>query len=90
MIVTGYHTGVIRIIDSPLGDGAVCAIGDNWFYFGGYEAEQESAASYVRAVPSEDIIREIYDVLEDFRKCEDFQDEYQYYASYLYEHGIHD
>ena len=33
MIREGYSAGIVRVIDSPHGDGAVCQIGDYWFYF---------------------------------------------------------
>ena len=86
MIAKGYDAGIVRIIDSPHGDGAVCQIGDNWFYFGGQTAERETAASYVRAVPRDDIVRSIYEVLEDFRReSGTFGNEYMYYEAILRE-----
>ena len=86
LLSKGYDAGLVRIVDSPMGDGAVCAIGENWFYFGGLTAEQHSAAEYVKAVPKEDILNEIFMVLEDFRReAGDFGDEYMYYDSYLRE-----
>lgn len=90
MVSAGYATGVIRIVDSPNGDGAVCQIGDNWFYFGGHEAEGVSAEEYVRNTPLEDIITEIHIVLTDFgwSRDDELADEYRYYESYLREHGI--
>lgn len=82
-----YRKGLVKITDSPNGDGAVCAIGNNWFYFGGLTAEENTAASYVKVVPEEDIVKEIYDVLDDFRTngCEEQSDEYAYYEAYLNE-----
>ena len=82
-----YRKGLVKIIDSPNDDGAVCGIGGNWFYFGGLTAEQETAKSYVEKIPEEDIINEIYAVLEDFRVCafEEHNDEYAYYEAYLNE-----
>ena len=86
MLARGYDAGFVRIIDSPLGDGAVCAIGENWFYFGGMTAEEYTAAEYIKVVPKAEILREIFSVLEDFRKeAGDFGDEYMYYDSYLSE-----
>lgn len=32
MIREGYAAGVVRVIDSPHGDGVVCQIGGYWFY----------------------------------------------------------
>ena len=90
MVEQGYDAGIIRIVDSPHGDGAVCAIGDYWFYFGGLTAEEcGTAEEYIRVVPREDIVREVLEVLEDFRREGDtFGDEYRYYESYLKENGV--
>lgn len=85
----GYNNGLVRIVDSPNGDGAVCQIGDGWFYFGGEEAESVSAADYVDNVPIDDILSEIHIVLTEFFEIgEEFADEYAYYESYLLEQGI--
>ena len=89
MIAEGYRAGLVRLIDSPNGDGTVCQIGDNWIYFGGLEAEGISPEEYKKAVPEEDIINEIFSVLDDFKTSgEEFLDEYHYYAFWLKEHGI--
>ena len=92
MVERGYDAEIIRIVNSPLGDGAVCAIGDNWFYFGGITAEEcRTAVEYIKMVPRKDIVCEIFEVLEDFRKDRNvFEDEYRYYEYYLEENGIHD
>lgn len=86
-IENGYRSGIVRVVDSPIGDGAVCHIGDDWFYFGGQTAEDaDSAEEYVRVIPQEDIVRMIYDVLEDFRMAGgEFEDEYAYFDSVLSE-----
>ena len=42
MIRDGLKFGAVAIIDSPNGDGAVCQIGESWFYFGGMEAETQT------------------------------------------------
>ena len=44
-VVEGMEHGDISVVDSPNDDGAVCKIGDNWFYFGGQEAEDMTAAA---------------------------------------------
>ena len=81
--------GIIRLIESPHGDGVVCAIGDFWFYFGGLAAEGSTPEEYRQNTPKDTIIREIYDVLWDFSATGDeFLDEYGYYSLYLQEHGI--
>ena len=89
MIKEGYEKGIVKIIMSPHDDGVVCSIGDNWFYFGGMTAEEcKTTEEYTTNVPQEDIVREIFDVLDDFRIQDEFEDEYHYYMFYLQEHGI--
>lgn len=86
VIQAGLKAGLIRLETDPnMGSGTVCAIGDNWFYFGGTTAEEMDPSEYVKNVPEEDIVFSIYDVLEDFGKHEDFRDEYLYYAYFLQE-----
>lgn len=86
MVKAGYDAGIIKLIESPHKDGVVCCIGDNWFYFGGGTAEESSVESYQRDVPVEDIVREIYETLDDFRQSgETYKDEYLYYFYYLSE-----
>ena len=87
MVKHGYEQGVINIIESPHNDGVVCGIGDNWFYFGGMTAEEcKTPKEYTMNVPQDDIVREIFEVLEEF--FTEFEDEYYYYMYYLQEHGI--
>ena len=85
MIRDGLKSGVIAVVDSPYDDGAVCQIGEHWFYFGGQIAEDMSAAEYFTDVPQDDIVKEIFDVLEDFRHDPEFSDEYGYYEAVLAE-----
>lgn len=86
MLKKGYEQGVVRLIDSPNGDGVVCGIGDNWFYFGGFRTEGVSVEEYCKDIPFEEILDEIFNVLEDFRKEGDvFEDEYLYYEAFLNE-----
>lgn len=86
-VFLGIERGVIKLVVDPnMESGTVCQIGDNWFYFGGLTAEELSPEEYVKNVPKEDIVREIYEVLEDFRKDEgDLSDEYGYYDAVLSE-----
>lgn len=87
MIINGYKQQLINLIDSPNGDGIVCGIGVNWFYFGGLTAEDcGSVEEYKRFVPEDDIISEIYDVLCEFKT--EFPDEYLYYYYYLKENVV--
>lgn len=88
LIREGYNAGIVKVVDGyPLGgDGAVCQIGDGWFYFGGEMADAMTAEEYMEVVPAEDIVKEIYDTLDDFRNIgEEFEDEYCYYELYLNE-----
>lgn len=85
MLSQAYDKGLVRIINSPDSDGAVCQIGDDWFYFGGITAEENTAESYIRHVPKENIVSEIFDTLEEFRKSEDFFDEYAYLSAFIQE-----
>lgn len=85
MIREGLNERLIRLVPDPNGcDGTVCKIEDGWFYFGGQEAERMTPEEYLACVPEVDIINEIFDTLEDFRKHPDcFEDEYEYYESVL-------
>ena len=86
MVKKGYETGIVRLMESPNGDGVVCGIGDNWFYFGGHEAEGSTVEEYQRNVPAEVIVGEVFDVLDAFRhEGEEFLDEYLYYFYFLTE-----
>lgn len=87
MLKTGYDAGLVNLIISPHDDGVACAIGDNWFYFGGATAEEfSSVEDYKIAIPVDDIVSEIFSVLdEDFKGSPEFEDEYLYYESYLRE-----
>lgn len=86
MVIKGYNQGLINLILSPNGDGIVCQIGDNWFYFGGSTAEEyDNVAEYKEIMLTSDIITEIYDVLCEFKT--EFEDEYLYYYYYLMENS---
>lgn len=87
MVRDGIHDGSIRFVKDPnMEHGTVCQIGDGWFCFGGETAEGMQPEEYLRAVPSEDIVSEVYDMLEAFRvSVEEFEDEYAYYEAYLIE-----
>ena len=86
MIVEGYRNGTVKLVDSPNGDGTVCQIGDNWFYFGGEAAEGVSPEQYKKDVPEDGIIDEIYFTLKVFREDGgEYLDEYMYYECFLNE-----
>ena len=84
-VIDGMEHGDIAVVDSPNDDGAVCKIGENWFYFGGQEAEEMTAAEYLANVPKDEIAKEILGALEDFRHDPGFADEYGYYEAFLHE-----
>lgn len=94
MVCDGIRSGnVLFVVDPHMESGTVCKIGDYWFYFGGETAEEMQPAEYLRAVPMDDIVDEVYDTLEGFRmNREEFKDEYAYYEAYLIEraHAIMD
>lgn len=85
-IQEGLRKGYIKlIIDPNMESGTVCQIGDNWFYFGGMTAEDMSPEEFSHCIPEGDIVREIYETLDDFPKHEEYQDEYAYYDAFLAE-----
>ena len=81
LLKNAYRCGDVKIVDSPRSDGCVCEIGLYWFYFGGHEAEEMTAAEYVSQIPEEDILREIFDVLSEL--WAESPIEYEYYETYL-------
>ena len=89
MIREGYNKGVIKLITNEDADGVVCQIGDSWFCFGGLEAElYNDAKQYAEDKGKDEILRDIYDVLDDFRNTIELYDEYLYYYFILVENGI--
>lgn len=77
-VKSGIQSGIICfVVDPNMESGTVCKIGDFWFYFGGMTAEDESPEEYLRHVPEDDVAREVYDTLEDFKQS--FPEEYLYY-----------
>ena len=86
MIRKGLEQKVIALaVDPNLFCGTVCTIGEDWFYFGDMVAEESDAEEYLRNTPIEDIVDEIFAVLDYFKTDEDFRTEYAYYAHYLKE-----
>lgn len=84
MLKSGIKAKLVTFAEDPNSDhGTVCRIGDGWFYFGGTEAEMCSPEEYIKNVPEESIVDEIFDLLESFRKEGkddiDFREEYDYY-----------
>lgn len=81
MLSNAYDCGDVQIVDAPYGDGCVCQIGDNWFYFGGLTAADMNAYEYQQRVPKQDILCEIHETLQDL--CMELPDEYRYYELHL-------
>ena len=83
-IKMGLENGVVKLITNPTFEtGTVCQIGANWFYFGGETADNMCPDEYIAKIPTGDIVRSIYDVLEDFKNSGEFMDEYLYYDRVL-------
>lgn len=103
MIERGYKQGVVRLTTDTEFDeyapsaaddevGVVCAIGDNWFYFGGEKAENSTVKEYKANIPEETIITEIHDTILALAK-DDWElngAECSYYYYYLKEHLVPD
>jgi hypothetical protein len=87
MIKEGFKAGIVQFVTDPnMGSGTVCKIGQSWFYFGGFTAEEESPESYLRNVPIEDVLRDVFTALNGFKNYgEYFEDEYLYYEYVLEE-----
>ncbi len=88
MIREGLQKGIVRYILDPNGSGekgTVCQIGESWFYQGGLTAEDSTPEEYVRNVPVDDRVSEIYETLEGFKREIELRDEYYYYAAFLRE-----
>lgn len=78
MIKKGYEQNLINLIKCPFGDGIVCQIGDNFFYFGGETADEyNDPIAFQKDIPEDTILSDIYLVLCDFKT--EFSDEYLYY-----------
>lgn len=106
MIERGYKQGIVRLAtdtyfvsgvyeyaESAADDdvGVVCAIGDNWFYFGGEEAETSTVKEYTANIPEESIITQIHDAILGLAKDWELNgDECEYYYHYLKEHVVPD
>lgn len=87
-IMDGIAHGTVKfIVDPNMESGTVCQIGDNWFYFGGMTAEQESPEEYLHNSDMEQNVRCILTVLADFASVGSpaFGDEYRYYEAVLTE-----
>lgn len=83
MVEQAYDQGIIKLINNF---GIMAKIGDYNFWFGGSTAEEYSSPdTYVIEIGESTVKDMIYETLEDFRKCEDYADEYAYYEEYINE-----
>lgn len=83
-IRSGMENNLVSFCTDPnMGAGTVCKIGDYWFYFGGVAAEKMNPDEYFNNVPLADIVDEVFDTLEEFRKDPDLIVEYDYYDRVL-------
>lgn len=83
LIERGIKENLILFISDPVtGNGTVCRIGDFRFYFGGMATEEMNPREYLKAVPMDDIVSDIYYVLEAFRNYSE-SDEYDYCETIL-------
>lgn len=81
-ISDGLEIGTVYLGTDPnMGSGAVAFIGANWFYFGGQTAEEMTPEEYLREVPKEDVVNEIFTALQGIRGID--EDEYDYYDAIL-------
>lgn len=82
MVADGIRQGVIRFQKDPnLEEGPVCAIGDNWFYFG---AEYTKPDKFLETVGVDTAVDAVFKTLEEMK--DDDMCEYTYYYLYLIEH----
>lgn len=88
MIKNGYEKGIIKLESSPHNDGIVARIGEYCLYFEGLIAEQyNDPNTFKEDLHNDIIIDKIWDVLNEFKKDEAFQLEYDYYEAILEEAG---
>lgn len=84
MIKDGIRKGTVKLITDPsVKHGTVCRIGTSWFYFGGPTAWKLDPEDYRKAVPEDDIVRNIYSTLQGFLEGESLRDEYAFYEAML-------
>lgn len=88
MVKAAYKKNVFKLVTDDK-FGIVCECGKKTFFIGGEEIEYyENPEDYIRDIPEEDIIDDIFDTL-----CDHIGDgipmlEYAYYESVLCENGI--
>ena len=82
-IKAGFHEDVVQLITDPnMESGTVCQIGELWFYFGGETAEDMTPEEYMKCVPVDAIVDEIFEALTSLKE-DGSEDEYEYYEGVL-------
>lgn len=77
----GFMLGDVRIgAHCDACGGTVCIIRDNWFYFGGFDADEEEPFEFVTNHDPDEILRDIADVLFEFQETEPTEWLYYYYV----------
>lgn len=81
LLRNAYDCGDVKIVDAPCDDGCVCQIADDLIYLDGWRTEEMNAYEYQQRVPKQDILRDIYEMLQ--YKLIYLPDEYRYYELHL-------
>ncbi len=87
IIKKNLKEGLIEIVNGSFEngtDGIVCKIGDNQFYFDDNAGSDQykNAEEYLKAVPLDKTVDDIYEALNEIRDEID-EEEYKYYELYL-------
>ena len=85
-IEKGYQNGVITLETNPQDEGTVARIGEYWFYFDWQNANTLSLSEYKKETSEQEIVRHIFDTLDDMHM--ENPDEYAYYEAILIENEI--
>ena len=83
-----YRRGIISLeLDPNTHHGTVAMIGDEWFYFGGQEADELDPLFYKIALSEGEIVNALYEVLDEFKT--EMPREYDYYDRIFHENESH-
>ena len=90
MIRRGLASGIVEIVESPHQDGAVCQIGENWFYFVEYNSvNQEMTVDELKSTYNTDELAHlIWTAIDALRHETIFVDDTDYFETVLKEAGI--
>ena len=83
MVKNGIEAGVVRfIVDPNMESGTVCQIGEYWFYFGGYAAEEKNPEEFLKNADPDEVVSQVFLALQGLEEI-GFCDEVRYYLSIL-------